>query len=326
MLSNLKESVHRSSDTPPHICPDTGKRIIELSHSGLNSFTSCPKRFAFRKFIINRFEERGETDATAVGSAMHEGLQEYMRSRSLEAALETLALHHPIQLNDNAKASEYSLEASAWTLMQAVVNSELPDYELVTFINDGVETPATEIAFLVKIEFEKYMFHLRGFIDLVLRNPLNGRFLPVDIKTTTPQGAGNMQEKYLYDWQVTSYGMPLNALLGNDRDFDVGIFGVIMSDREPKFIFPTWERKVSDIEDYQFYLLDKCRQIVFYAEQGMFPRHPQSCISFGRLCHYHQHCYARTVDDMQLVINPSKQHGYTGRPFNPVFTAHLIGD
>ena len=325
-LDALRERAATSTRIDPRFCPTTHKRIVELSHSGLNSLSSCPRRFAFRKIILNHRSEWQETDATAVGTAVHEGVQEYMRSRDVDAAVHALALHHPHFLKDKTKASTYDLEASVWTLLQIIENSDLPSYELATFLKDGAEHKATEIAFLVIIEFETVIFHLRGFIDLVLMNPLTGRFLPVDIKTTTPQGLGTMQPKYRYDWQVTSYGIPLNALLGNTGSFDVGVFGVIMSDREPKFEFPIYERRPHDLEKYQFYLFDKCKQILGYLDQEDFPRHPQSCYSFGRLCHYHQQCSADNLHEMQMLVNPSMDPGKIERPFDPIITARFEGE
>ena len=54
--------------------PETGKPIIEISHSGLNTFASCPRLYAFRKIIETGIDDRGDSDATAVGTAMHEGI------------------------------------------------------------------------------------------------------------------------------------------------------------------------------------------------------------------------------------------------------------
>jgi hypothetical protein len=308
------------------ICERTGKPIVELSHSGLNSFNSCPKRFAFRKMIISFDEDRGESDAAAVGTAMHDGIQEYMRSRNLGRALEALAASHPIELTSNSpKPHEYSLEASVWTLEHIINDSELPAYSLVNFIRDGKEVPATEIAFMVEIEFPTLMFHLRGFVDLIVQNPDNGLFLPIDIKTTTPQGSTHMHEKYRWDWQVTSYGIPLNILLENHGAFETGIFGVIMSDREPRTIFPRHTRSQHDIEAYNFYLLDNCRRIEQYYRSDVFPRNPSSCVSWGRVCPYLTQCAVTGLEPMQNIINPSRKPGKAHRELDPIFTIRMEG-
>lgn len=314
-------------------CRNTGKPIIEISHSGLSSFASCPKKFAFRKLLVHFENQRRGSDATDVGSALHEGLQEYMRSRDEDKALEIMALHHPIDLRNPEKAAQYSLEAVAHTMLHALHNQPvdsavgITDYDLAYFDKGtGVLEPGTEIAFLVEIELEHLMFHQRGFIDLVLRSPINGRYLAVDIKTTTPQGVRNFQTKYKWDWQVTSYGIPLNALLGEFAEFEVGIFGVVLSDREPATHFPTFRRQRADIESYQFYLLDKCRQIQHYWLQGRFPRHPTACVSFNQPCYFINDCQAETLKAMQMQVNPSMKAGdYEERPFNPVFTVKLEG-
>lgn len=310
--------------------PATGKPIIEISHSGLNSFASCPKRWAFRKAIITQDSALENSDAADAGTAFHEGMQEYMRSRNTDLAIEALARHHPIDLQKPERASTYSLEACIHTLQHAIENGpsdgqlNVTEYELATFVKDGVEYPATEVGFLVEIEFPKVVFHLRGFIDLVLQHPWSGEFLAVDIKTTTKQAVSHFEAKFKWDWQTTSYGIPLQALLGLTGAFRVGIYGVIMSDREPSVHFPAFERGPIDVESYQFYLLDKCRQIQHYLNLGRFPRHPSNCFTYGRPCYYLQECRAETLHDMQMTINPSQREGeFQGRPFNPVFTARL---
>lgn len=306
-------------------CPRTGKPIVELSHSGLSTFASCPKLFAFRKILVNFESDYGDGDAAAVGTAIHEGLQNYMVHRDLGMAIEALALKHPMELKGGSDASAYSLEAAVHTLERAIIESDLASYELAYFkLPDGTDVPAVEIAFLVEIELGPLMFHVRGFIDLVLRNMMTGRYMPVDIKTTTLNQMHTLAAKYQWDYQLTSYGIPLNALLGNTGDFDAAIFGVILSDREPKFPFHPYKRTQRDVEEYQYYLLDKCHQIVHYYEQKRFPRHPNSCIKFGRVCNYHTVCGANSMEEMQLLVNPSLKTGdRKERPFNPVFTVRM---
>lgn len=311
----------------------SGKPIVEISHSGLASFGSCPKRFAFRKMIITRDDTRISGDAADAGSALHEGLQEYMRSRDVDRALEALARNHPIELQNTEKASQYSLEAVSQTLLHTIEREpedgsmNITEYDLATFVKDGVSIPATEIAFLVEIELEHLVFHQRGYIDLVVRHPFSQRYLAVDIKTTTATAKVNFATKYKWDYQTTSYGIPLNALLGERENFEVGIYGVILSDRAPQTFFPTFERRRSDVEAYQYYLVDTCELIQRYWLRGRFPRHPSACMSYGKPCYYINDCIAERLQDMQMQINPSMIGTDTdaprGKAFNPVFTARL---
>ena len=305
------------------ICPDTGKPIVELSHSGLNTFASCPRKFAFRKMITNFKEDWEDSDATMAGSAIHAGIQDFMINKDRQLALEAMARHHSIDLVSTSKAANYSLEACTWTMLQFFEKSDLSTYELATFIKDGKEIPAVEIAFLVIIEFPTLVFHLRGFIDLVVKSPFSTRFLTVDIKTTTPNALFTFEQKYKWDWQLTSYGIPLNALLGNTGNFDTAILGVFLSDRDPEFKMPPYERKQSDIEAYQFYLLDKCAQIERYYLADHFPRHPQACVSYNKTCHFHNDCSNTKLQDMQMARNPSMKPGKEPRAFDPVFTVKL---
>lgn len=292
-----------------NIDPKSGKPIIEISHSGLGTFASCPRKFAYRKVLTTGEQDRFSSVSASVGQAMHEGLQSYALHRDLDKAILAMAKGHPIDI-ERSDSAQYSLEACTTTLLHAVEN-ELFDYELVYVDTpSGERKPGVEAKFLVEIDLGDecpVIFHLRGYIDLILRSTVSGRLMPVDIKTTTPQAQTFIEAKYQYDHQTTSYGLPLNALLGNFDKYDTGIFGVIMSDIEPQAALHSYTRTLGDIEDYQLYLLDKCSQIARYYMNGFFPRHPNACVAFNKLCPFHAHCHLRTMKEMQMRINPSME-------------------
>lgn len=315
MLDDIKTYLER--------CPKTGKPILEISHSGLNTLGACPRKWAFRKAIVQFNEDRDSGVAADVGTAMHEGIQAYMRTGSEDDALMALAMHHPIEMPANTKNHEYSIEASTITLLHTIRSGVLDEFELASFSKDGQLLPATEIGFLVEIEMEHIVIHLRGFIDLVVLRRIDNQFMAVDIKTMTAASAGNLESKYRYDWQCTSYGIPLRGLLGVEGAFHVGILGIVQSDRDPASIFQPYRRSAHDVDEYYFYLLDKCAQIQRYWVAQRFPRDPKACISFGKTCFYYKQCDVSTLGEMQMLINPSGRAGAPSRSFNPVFTAKL---
>ena len=304
-------------------CERTGKPILEISHSGLNTFSSCPRKWAFRKAILNFNEGRESGVAADVGTALHEGIQAYMRTRSVDDALLKLGEHHPIELPKGTDASVYSLETSIITLLHVMKSGELDNFTLATFIKDGKEVPATEIAFLVEIEMQHVMIHLRGFIDIVTLRHIDNQFMAIDIKTMTDKAVNNLEVKYKYDWQCTSYGIPLRGLLGVDGDFSVGIMGVVQNMRDPQVVMQAYKRNAKDVDEYYFYLLNKCAEIERYWMAQRFPRDPKSCISYGKTCFYFSSCGVSTVPEMQLIVNPSGKAGKPARETKPVFTARL---
>ena len=304
-------------------CPRTGKPIFEIFHSGLNTFGSCPRKWAFNKAIVNFSEDREAKTAADVGTAIHEGLQEYVISKDVDAALAKMALAHPIELNRGDNAAAYSLEAATITLLHAIESGELDNFVLATFIKDGVRIPAVEIGFMVEIEMEHIIIHLRGFIDLVVQSRASDQFMAIDIKTTTERGAESFDVKYKFDWQTTSYGIPLQGLLGIEGSFDTGILGVGLSDRDPLVVFKPFRRKKADVEEYYYYLLDKCASIQRYWLAQRFPRDPKACLSFNKTCYFFNSCDVSTVTEMQMLVNPSMKRGKSGREVVPVFTARL---
>lgn len=303
--------------------PATGKVILEISHSGLNTFGSCPRKWAFNKAIVNFNEERETKTAADVGSAMHAAIQDYVLHKDVDRALETLGMTHPIELNEGDKAQAYSLEAATITLLHTINSGELDHFELATFVKDGKNIPAVEVGFIVVIEMEHVILHLRGFIDLVVRSRTTHNFMAIDIKTTTERGADNFKVKYRYDWQTTSYGIPLQGLLGVEGAFEVGILGVVLSDRDPLAVFEPFRRTKSDVDQYFFYLLDKCAAIQRYWLAQQFPRDPKGCTAYNRTCYFFNHCDVSTVPEMQMLVNPSMKRGKEPREMVPVFTARL---
>lgn len=310
-------------------CTETGKPIVEISHSGLQTFKSCPRKFAYRKVLINADQRDFSGIAANVGTAMHEGIQEAFRSRDLDKAIEALALHHPIELPKGTDASVYSIESSIITLREALTD-EIMDYELVSVERNGETVDGIEVKFLVVIDLGPdcpVIFHLRGYIDLILKHPFNGVIAPIDIKTMTPNAFAQAYNKYRQDTQITSYGMPINALLGQFDEFQAGIFAVSMSDYNPQTKLHPYKRRIGDVEDYQFDLLDSCQRIARYYQLQHFPRNSSGCVAFGRPCKFLEHCHLRTMEEMQDRINPSRKVIHSGRPeAPPMITLRVEGD
>lgn len=313
-----------------NLCPETGKPIVEISHSGIKSFNSCPRRFAYRKILVNADQRDASGIAASVGTAMHEAIQSYFITRDVEKALETLAMHHPIELPQGTDASVYSLEASINTLRHVIRDEEIMDYELVHVERDGKTVPGVELYFVIVIDLGPdcpVIFHLRGYIDLILRHPNNHRIAPIDIKTMTPRALSNAPLKYRYDEQITSYGMPVNALLGEFDEFLVGVMAVSQDDYAPAASLITYLRNQGDVQDYQFQLLDTCRRIAQYYMLDHFPRNSSACITFNRPCNYIEHCHLRTMEEMQNRINPSGKIIHQGRePSAPSIVMRIEGE
>lgn len=314
-MDNIKTGLPR--------CERTGKPILQISHSGLHTFAACPRKWAFNKAIVSFNEEREAKTAADVGSALHACLQDYVQHHDEDKALETLALHHPIELNPGDAVNTYSLEASLITALHVMRSGELDNFELVTFVKNGERKPAVEIGFLVEIEMDHIMIHLRGFIDLVVKSRASDRIMAIDIKTTTTRGAENFDVKYTYDWQTTSYGIPLQGLMGISGAFDTGILGIVSSDRDPECVFKPFRRTQHDIDEYYYYLLDKCAAIERYWVAQRFPRDPGGCVSFSRTCYFFKQCGVSTLPEMQMLVNPSMRIGAAYRDEPPVFTARL---
>lgn len=307
--------------------------IIEVSYSSLGTFGNCPRRFAYTKMLRRERSVFDDSLASACGRALHAGIQGYFTHRNADQAIVDLMMEYPF--DEFEEKPEYSLEACILTLQKAL-DSDLFDYELVhiDMLDGEGAQPAVEVPILIELFMPVYdvTIHYRGYVDLILRDPITGRFMIWDIKTTTKRNLGGFGEKYQYDYQNLGYGLVLNTLYGDQPEFTTGIFGVVIDHKEPTILEPTHRRTGKDVEEFIRWLAHESDQICRMQELRWFPRQPRACKAFNRLCSFHEHCHLDTMDQMQSFVNPSGNdspepvNGGTQRgKFVPKLTIQLEG-
>ena len=283
----------------------THRDMIEVSYSSLGTYGNCARRFAYTKMLRRDRRLFDDSMAAAIGRCLHEAIQHYFIHRDRDKAIEQIALHYPWE--QFPETPEYNFEAAVNTFI-ATLSSSLYDYELVHIdLDDGSVHPAVEVPVMIKYFLEEHdvWFHYRGYVDLILRDPITGEFMIWDIKTMTKKTMSHAQEKYQYDYQNTGYGLVLNALYGTQAQFTTGIMGVVIDLHNPEVITPVHRRREKDMQEFVRWFTWNARQIAEQQTIGWFPRNPKACKAFNRLCSFHSHCHLKTLDEMQEYANPS---------------------
>lgn len=187
-------------------------------------------------------------------------------------------------LRDDKRAKDfYRAVFAIQKLLHARNNGYLKDWEIVEF--NG--SPAVELGFIVHLQNG---FKYRGFVDLVLRNRETNKILVIDGKTTwfrTVNGA-----EYKNSFQALGYSIVLEVIFPDLMDYNVSY--LVYKTTEKEWEMFDFVKSFSERAEWIQTLVLECEEISRYAETGVFPKHGESCKSFGRECEYFQYCGMKT--------------------------------
>ena len=303
---------------------------LRLSHSTLQTLESCPRKFEFSKLYQNPKHE--DSLATAFGTAIHRGFQEYLTSGDYNRAVYFMMLEYPWEYGESAM-KDRSAEGALALLDEMIKQFPSEQYELA-FINDseGNPIPCTEVAF--RLWFDEFrsvhMYPLYnngmikpiainyvGYMDLVLHDKLNDKYIVVDIKTTSDR-LDDLSPKYKFSDQTVPYGLVLNKLLGLSLDeIEVGYYVARPSITEPKVQFYKFYKSSEDLADWAQGMRVSLMQIATAIRHSYFPRTRSGCSFFGRTCPYFEYCQDRDSKRTQLQLAFSGEM-QSPLPFEPL--------
>lgn len=289
---------------------------IRLSHSTLQTFESCPRKFEFSKLFQNPVHE--DSLATAFGTAIHRGFQDYLINKDYNHAVFSMMMDYPWEMGESA-VRDRSPEGALALLDEMIRQFPEERYELA-YISDanGTPMPCVEVPF--KLVFDEYatlsminrsasgsqvkfvpVFYV-GYMDLVLHDKLEDKFIVIDIKTTTDR-LDDLTPKYKFSDQTVPYGLVLNKLLGLPIDeLEVGYYVARPSLLEPKVELYKFYKSQSDLADWAHGMLSSLNNLSTYFATCYFPRTRNGCSFFGRTCPYYEYCHDRDVKRTQIAL------------------------
>lgn len=273
---------------------DIDIRLKQLSYSSLLSLHSCPRRYQIYKAggKVTR-EEDEESTTFAFGHVLGLGIQLQFQGKSEDEIFwECFQMWDPDLFAEDEKRME-----SFWLAMNAVQKfiglraaGLLEDYELAYYNGK----PACELSFVINFPDG---FRYRGYVDVVLRHKLTGRYVVLEIKSTGLSGDIN-EAVYKNSAQAIGYSIVLDAIHPGQSDYEVLYLPYKKKDRA--FDLRSYTKSYLQRALWIQELLLDIESIKMYSNAGVFPMHGESCFDFYRQCENFGLC---TLSD-SLLLRP----------------------
>jgi len=292
--------------------------VLEISHSTLNTYQSCPRKLEFSKFY--GYNVYGESLASSGGLAIHEAVGVYLATKSKQKAIFKLLTDYPIHLCTNP-LWDWSLESTYAALLSIIsfLDSK-PELELATIQGK----PAIEVPFLINIDhgladFLRVVY--RGYIDFVFFDRIHNNYFVIDLKNSARK-IKDFTPVFQYDNQCVPYGLVLQRALDkqiNSLQVNYLIQPVSLTPKQPQWL--EFEKTKLDIEEWAQDLLMDLNNIKIYYQTQWFPRRSNGCFAYNRQCKFYNLCGARNIHTIKTMLLGMQKPEI--RPFNPWITLDL---
>ena len=288
--------------------------LRQLSHSGLQTFHTCPRKFELDR--IGTYQrgsavegiKRIETAHTGYGSAFGAGIQAMLTGYSLgQSLVEAIKNYRYPEIYPDG-LSDSTFEKSLFHCLDSLkhfYHTELKEISNEWEVLEFNGKPATELAFAIKLPNG---FYYRGYIDAVLRHMTTKQILVLELKTEGgyPNKSDEVNEaKYKYSPQGTAYALVADwvaeqAGLANDISVTyiihrtkVKTFEARQFRKDPEIRIRFLEDLVSEME-YIEHLIGKNKSFPMYG----------NCNSYFQVCQYYGICGVDKFDFTSISDTP----------------------
>ena len=283
---------------------------LYVSDSSMAVARKCMRKLELMKFYGHNRNDDELKLAPEVGHALHAGYQTYVTTRDKNAAIWALINRYPATLNQNPNDVR-SMEACYSTLDEMFDHSINARYEIAKVIVDGEARPAVEVPFRIKLKgisiFDdiETLVYYDGFIDLILFDNLERKFVVTDIKSTRISRT-DYTMKYANDPQCLPYAYVIQKALGQSAEsLDIKYLVAYVDALDPRVLMYEFTKTKKDIEDWGFNFAVTLMNIKSYANIGHFPKNGKSCDDWGpcryaAVCGYNHHEQITQYLDLQF--------------------------
>jgi len=276
-----------------------------VSYSSLNTFSFCPRKFEFNKVWAQGKTIYRDDDSipSAVGRGFHEGYQSYVANQDHDLAVWKLLQNYPWELALYAQRNTRKWDVVLNSFLIAMDQFKLSQYEIVRFKKTNATGEEDEVD-CVEVPFELRFLNTAipgyqgiafiGYIDLILRNKINGRIITTDIKTHQ-RPLNTRTAEFQYNTQQVPYGIIVEHLLGKKiESFDVLYLDCQLSlEDDCHFQEYTYTKDQVAVEEWIAARLFQFRAIKQMLETNLFTRRESGCVSFNHPCKYLDICRTR---------------------------------
>lgn len=304
--------------------------FITTSHSIDATFESCARRFEFLHVYMKAPAFESDAFAADVGTAIHEGTQEWQRRKFFgvdEASARSLGEMQFLRFwpweteqhkqRNGGKIMPRSL-GNALMMLENMFNSEFWDsWELVAIEGFG---PAIEVPWrivhkslgLVNLPYGKRgYFVTQGKIDFILRHKKLGVYQVIDIKTTEKK-APSHNAAFRFSGQAGQYGLILSHALGIDwqhEGLDVTYLMALFEEDEQRIYPLNYHLEPEEIQDSIDVKLERLLRMRSFAERGHWPRRAHGCDFYGNPCGFLDICTRREPKYLEEWFEFEKHSG-----------------
>ena len=281
-----------------------------LSHSAIQLFRSCPRKFELDRLGKNFLDPNPSTIHTAFGSAVGVGIQKILETGSMdEAILEAFKAWDIPLYEDSPKAKKDF--AHAITAIEKFKYQVLPtfgDWELAYLKEDSFShkpKPAVELSFAILLPQDYYY---RGFLDGVLVNKKTGKYRVLELKTTGSRSL--IEAQYGHSFQGVGYSVVLDRIASKGlSDYEVFylVYKTLTEEFEELPFLKLPKHRMNWLAD----LLLTVEQIELFKRTKRFPQNGDACMSFGRVCQFYETC---DLSNSSLFMGAEMIHESTFKP------------
>jgi len=315
-------------------------RKIITSHSIDNTFESCARKFEFLN-VFDRRPPRESGFAAEVGTALHEGVQEWLIARAegdservaTEKAFIALLRRYPWALAETQRTNARKIEFTVLMLYEIIRSSIWDQWELVRIPHPlNPRGWAIEVPFLIdhtslgtfelKATGETCMLATQGKMDFILRHVRDSSIRVWDLKTTI-LSPNLVRSEYTWSGQQVGYGNVLQAILGHDvNEFEVNYLVARFAANDPPQVqVVPLPKDESDVDDYWLAKIDRLKRMINYSEAGWFPRKNGGCNAYQNECSCFDICHTRDTPTIQAWFSGIGAIDQT--PYQPWVTLEL---
>lgn len=280
---------------------------LYVSDSSMGTARKCMRKFEMIKFYGHARNDNDAALPSEVGHALHKAYQNYCVTRNKNKAIWTLMEHYPTTLNQNPNDAR-SMEACYSTLDEMFDHPLNARYQIAYVNVDGKERAAVEVPFRIKIknisisDKKDIPVYYDGFIDLILYDTVEEKFIVFDIKTTRISRS-DYTMKYKNDPQCLPYAYVIERALGQPANSLEIIYLIAYIDAlEPRVLTYEFTKTEDDIKSWAFDFAYDLMNIKSFANIGHFPKNGKACDDWGA-CKYAQACDYKHAEQITQYLD-----------------------
>jgi hypothetical protein len=257
-----------------------------LSHSTMDILRTCERKFQIERLMSVRKDD--PTAHTVFGQAYGVAIASYLIHKDADKAIYELwmAYYPVIEYDKKSLASCIQL----FLCSVQMLNNILQEYEVVSFNGK----PAAELSFCL---FSDKDYYYVGYMDIVLKNVLTGKYLVLDAKTTGLK-LKELDPLYKNSGQLIGYSIVLDAIVGEEvAEYDVAYLVGQMTDTfMPEVKLLRYSKSLLDRLNWFISLGLDIERLERMKELNVYPMRGGSCLQFNRACRHFGTCQLHSQD------------------------------